>query len=257
MSSVVIKAGEARMLSRGAYGFDLRDIAREAEGMLAAARAEAEGIVGQARRQAEAEREAVRQAAHRGGYEQGIAEGREAGRAAALVEVREQFAKDQGSLVSALKSLLDGFSGQREQLYLAARRDVVVLAIAIARRISKRLDVMDDVASGAAAAACQEALGLLAEATEAAVRAHPDDCQAVESLAGSLGGSLLSSRHIRVVRDATVGRGGVVVETADSTVDARVASRVDRIADELVTDWRDRLKALSIANDEQLIANSE
>ena len=34
--------------------------------------------------------------------------------------------------------------------------------------------------------------------------------------------------------------------TASGTVDATVATRVERIANELVTDWRDRMNALSV-----------
>jgi flagellar assembly protein FliH len=245
MSGALLKAGEVGALRGGMSSLDLRDISRQAEEILAAARAEADQIAGQARKQLDAEREVVRQAAHRSGYEKGMAEGRETGRSAALEEARERFLKDQASLVSALTELLNTFSAQRERMYLAARRDVVVLAIAIARRITAKFEVMDEVAPDLAVQACEEALALVGEATKAVVHTHPDDWQAVESLTETLADSV-QSRHIRVVRDASVGRGGVVLETGDSAVDAQVGLRVDRIADELVTDWRERLKRLSI-----------
>ena len=243
MSGVVIKAGDTRVGSRGLYSLDLRDIAGQADAMLSEARSEGARIVAETRQRVEAERETVRRAAYREGYEQGLARGAEAGRAAALEEARQRLGREQASLVSALQSLAEAFRAQREKLYLAARRDVVVLAIAIARRIAGNLDGM---AGEAAAEACREALELIGGATEAVVRAHPDDRQALETLAQSLSKAMQSPGHLRLVEDASVGRGGVVVETGDCTVDARAAARVERIANELVADWRERTKALAL-----------
>ena len=131
-------------------------------------------------------------------------------------------------------------------MYLAARRDVVVLAMAIAQRIVSRLAGLADAAPEMAAEACRQALELVGEATEAVIRVHPDDRRALEQIAEGLSRAVQSSRHLRLVEDPSVGRGGVVVETADCAVDAQAASRVERIADELVTDWRQRMKALAI-----------
>ncbi len=246
MSGAVIKAGDSRLLAGGLSSLDLRDISRHAEGILEAARGEAEGIVTESRRQAEEEREGIREAARCQGRDEGHAEGLAEGRAAGLAEVRQQFAEEQAPLVSALEAMLEDFENRREQLYLAARRDVVVLAIAIARRICGKLDTMASFTSDGAVEACREALELAGEATRVEVRVHPADLQAVKRLTESLAAAVESSRHVRVLEDASVGRGGVELETVASKVDARVASRVERIADELVTDWRGRLEALSL-----------
>ena len=247
MSGVVLKAGDSRAMTRGLCSLDLRDFARSAEDMVAAARAEAQRIVQEARLRAESERAAVRQQAHRQGYEGGMTEGRAAGEAAALAEARERFAKEQQALLAALRDLLERFQAQREQLYLAARRDVVVLAVAVARRIVSGLDAMGEAAPEAALAAAQEAMDLVGKATEALIRVHPADRQALEKLAKDVQNDLQSSRHVRLVEDAAVGRGGVIVETAEGSVDARAMSRVERIADELVTDWRQRVQTLRLA----------
>jgi flagellar assembly protein FliH len=228
------------------YSFDLRDIARQAEGMLSDARKEADRLIHAARTQSSIERESVRQSAQRLGREQGIRQGWETGRSEALQETREKLAGDQAPMISALSKLLEEFGQRREQMYLAARRDVVVLAIAIARRIVSGLGDIEEAAPQAAAEACAEALELLKDATDAVVRIHPDDWDAVSQMVTSLADSMQSSPHVRVEKDPEVGRGGVVVETGQGTVDATAASRVDRIADELVTHWRQRMKELSI-----------
>jgi flagellar assembly protein FliH len=243
MSGMVLKAGDVRPMTRGMRGLDLRDFAKTAEEVLAAARVQAERIIIEARLRAESERQAIRQQAHDEGHQAGVAEGQ----AAALAEARERFAAEQQALSSVLKDLLGKFQAQREQMYLAARRDVIVLAATIAGRVVGRLSEDNEIAPEAAITAAQEAVELVGKATEVTIRVHPADRQALEQLAKEVQDAAVSSRHIRLVDDPAVGRGGVIVETSDCTVDAQTESRVQRIADELVTNWRPRAKVLGLA----------
>ena len=245
--SGIIKANDTRHTSRGMYSLDLRDIAREAESIVAAARAEAERIVEDARARAEVEGRSTKEAARREGHGQGMTEGRASGRAAALAEAREEFGRKQESLVTALSKLVGDFDKRREYLYAACRRDVVVLAVAIASRICERFAGMADEASDAAVRACEEALSMVRGATDVVIRVHPEDSAALAQMADQLASSVKSSRHVRIVDDPAIGRGGVEVGAADSTIDATIRSRVEHIADELVTDWRRRMKELSLA----------
>ncbi len=246
MSGVIIKAGESRCITRGLYSLELRDIAEQAEAMLASASAEAETIVHEARSRAQSEQENIRRSAHREGYDKGIAEGRSAGHDAALAEARERFSREQSTLVSALTKLVENFDQRREQLYTAARRDVVVLAIAIGTRITERFAMMEGIDTGAAEQACGEALRLVEKASDVVIRTHPDDAVSIQHLSEQLETVVKRSRHVRIVEDEAVDRGGVAVEATDGKIDASIQSRVRRIADELVTDWRERMKALSI-----------
>lgn len=246
MSGAVIKAGDTRMFSRGRYSLDLRDIAGQASEMIASARQEARRIIDHATAEAGVLRESVQREARHSGREQGLAEGREQGLAAALAEGRERFQKDQASLIAVLTELTKTLDARREQLYLAARRDVVVLAVAIARRVLCTLPELDEAATQAAVKACEEALDLVRGATEVVVRANPDDCEALERLLPDAERMVRESRNISVVADAAVGRGGVLVESEASTVDATASSRVERIAAELVGGWKTRLSELSL-----------
>lgn len=246
MRGCVIKAAEARTLSRGMYSIDLRDIARQASEVVDAARVEADRIIAQARERAELERREALEAARREGYEVGLAEGDAAGRAQALAEATERYARDQASLTSALTELMTQFAAQREQFFVSARRDAVVLGVAIARRVISRLAELGDTAGDAAAAACAEALALLRGASGAVVRVHPEDQAAVQQFAGDLARTMSVAGDVRVVEDASVGRGGCVVQAEDCVVDATAAGRVARISDELVADWRARLRELSV-----------
>ncbi|RIK64014.1 MAG: hypothetical protein DCC65_15165 [Planctomycetota bacterium] len=246
MSRTIIKAGEAGRASRGMLGLDLRDIASQAESIVGAARAEADRILVEARRQADLLREHAAREGHATGRAQGLEEGRREGEQTALLAATARLDAEQASLVSALSNLLSEFRDRREALLLAARRDVVVLAVVIARRIAERLAALEDVAPEIATEACAEALELVAEASRVLVRAHPKDVAAVRELAAPLAESLQSGRHLRVTEDASVGRGGIVLETPDSQIDGTLTGRIDRIADELVTGWRERLNQWSV-----------
>ncbi len=246
MSSVIIKNGHALRPSGGPCALDLRDIARQAELMLAAAHSQAEKFVSDTRARATKQAEAIRQAAYNTGRAEGLAEGRTVGRRTALAEARREFAESQVSLVSTLTKLLAEFNERREHLYAAARRDVVLLAVTIAGRITEKLSCMADVAPDAAAQACEEALSMLCEATEVVIHTHPDDAAAIEDLEQQLARTMNSSPHMRIVEDVEVGRGGVKVQTADATIDATISTRIERVADELMNDWRRRLKELPI-----------
>ncbi|QOJ03818.1 MAG: hypothetical protein HRU71_10135 [Planctomycetia bacterium] len=245
----VIKAGDARLATRGMYSLDLRDIEHEAAQVLAAARAQAERIIAEARAAAHAQSELTRQTAHREGYAQGQARGQETGHAAALEEARARFAEEHAALGRALTEALAAFAARREQLYAEARRDVVLLGATIASRVWSRLAADESVVTQVALGAMGEALEMVGRATQAMVRVNPADAAALERFAASVQGVAEESSHIRIVADESVARGGVRIETADSVVDATIAQRLDRVADELVSGWRERLAALGLDTD--------
>lgn len=245
MSRVVIKPGNDRILSRGASGLDLRDIAVKADAALAAAQQEAARIIAEARTQATIIQEKARQEGFASGKAEGISKGTEEGRTAATNETRTRLRNDQGQLLAALASALQSFSTQREQFLSAARRDVVALAIAISQRIAHRLVQIDEAAMEMASEACAEALHTISESTEVVIKVHPSDAAAISELTVELADSIKAARGVQLSADESVGRGGVVVTTSDCRIDATVAGRIDRIADELLAGWRKRLEGWS------------
>lgn len=242
MSRAIIKSGSERFISLGSSGLELRDIAAKADNVLAAARDEAARILASAR----SESEKLHEAARRQGLEEGKSSGRtlgqEEGRQEALEEARGRLKSDEAALLSAMKETVRSFSADRERMLSAARRDAVVLAVAIAGRICHKLSQIDEAAIEMAREACTEALQLISESTEAVIRVHPLDASSISELTAELADSIRSARGVRLAADESVGRGGVVVATSNSVVDASVAGRIERIADELISGWRGRLE---------------
>lgn len=242
----VIKAGDARLATRGMYSLDLRDIEHEAAQVLAAARAQAERIIAEARAVASAQSELTRQTAHREGYAQGQARGQETGHATALEEARARFAEEHGALGRSLTEALAEFAARRDQLFVEARRDAVLLAATIASRAWSRLAADDSMVTQVALDAMGEALERVGQATQATVRVNPADAAALEQFVPDVYAGSRDSAHVRIVPDESVPRGGVRVGTADASVDATIAQRLERVADELVSGWRERLAALAL-----------
>ena len=257
MGSSVIKAVERQPPAKGLFRLDLRDISANVASSLAKARSEAEQVVRRARKQAEVELEAAREKGHREGLERGLAEGRKTGRQEALDASTREFASDQESLVRAMTALVEEFRSRREELFLCARRDVVVLAVSIARRLSKRIPRVEGETAGAAIDACKEALALIGKPTEVQIRVHPDDLGVMERyfrqntadsgrsvVLAAAERAIASASCIRVMGDAAVERGGAIVGTSDCDVDATIDGRVEKIADELEAAWRERASEL-------------
>lgn len=252
MPKVVIKAGEATPIPQGGLRLELRDVSQKIEHTIHEAKREAEVILQSARNKAHAERTMLNDKARREGHEAGIALGRKQGYEQALAEAREKFAADQGKLIAALTAMAAEFNRRREEFYVAAKQDAVLLGIEIARRLAGRLGEVGDPSESAQEAA-GAALELVGKATEVVICVHPEDRAALDCLvkAGAIGtpaldATLSGSRHINLVEDASVERGGVIVKTADGEMDATVGSRLDRIADELLAQWRSRRGALGI-----------
>jgi len=246
VSEALIKAGDRRLTTRGMCSLDLRDISEQARSIISQAEADGRRIVEEARLKANREGEHLRQTATRWGYQEGLARGREEGQAQGLSEARAKFAEQQAVLARTLSEALRAFEARREEFLAAARRDAIVLAIAIAQRVIGRIEQIEPEPGAAAVASCAEALELIGQATQVEIRVHPADARAIESLCESVRDATKEARSIRIVEDEAVDRGGVMVRAAETEVDGAVASRLERIADELVSEWRDRQKRLSI-----------
>src|SRR5689334_7022331 len=119
----VIRQSQAQRIAHDAIVLDLGDLTRQADGVRARAKADAEAILSAAA----AERQRLVAGARDEGFtrgleegrKQGTEEGRKTGLDAALTERREALTKLEASWGAALEE----FTRQREQMLLDARQD--------------------------------------------------------------------------------------------------------------------------------------
>ena len=145
------------------------------------------------------------------GYAQGERAGLEAG------------GKRAEAMLRRLAQTLEELSGLRDNMVQQTERELVQLAVAIARRILQREVSVDPELTAALAHIALERIG---SATPATVRLHPDDFAVV---AGGQPGAWLG-RQVEVRPDPSVARGGCLVESEFGSIDASMEAQVDEIA---------------------------
>jgi len=170
-----------------------------------------DGACQQQQAQWESRLRAETEAARREGFQQGLEEGR-----------RQAAAQLEGEL-ARLARAIEETAGIKARLRAQAERELVELALAIARRVLRReLHVDSEAVLGLAKAALEKAS--LREVTEvrlhhalaAPVRAHLDRIGAPQSIA--------------VREDPSLEPGALLLETARGTIDASLETQLDEIS---------------------------
>jgi len=154
--------------------------------------------------------------AHKEAFEQGLAEGREAGRA----EVRAQVERLSGMFYDLAKPF--------EELDVEVERELLTLAMALARQIVRRELKTDPTQI---IGIIREAIAALpVAAREVRVHLHPEDAAVVrEHLAPTE-----SERAWSIIEDPVMARGGCQITSATSRIDARLETRLGGILSELM-----------------------
>jgi flagellar assembly protein FliH len=158
----------------------------------------------------------LQEEAHREAFEQGLTEGREAGRA----EVRAQVERLSGMFYDLAKPF--------EALDAEVERELLTLAMALARQIVRRELKTDPTQI---IGIIREAIAALpVAAREVRVHLHPEDAAVVrEHLAPTE-----SERAWAIVEDPVMARGGCQVSTNTSRIDMRLETRLGAILSELL-----------------------
>jgi flagellar biosynthesis/type III secretory pathway protein FliH len=155
-------------------------------------------------------------------------EGRTAGRAAGIAEIGPQLTAVHAAMSSALAQI----DASRHDLEQAATAEVVQLAFAIARRITKRQAAVDP---GILAANLSDALSLAVRAADIRLVIHPDQRKTIEEELPRLKLEWTSLSHVEFVEDASITPGGCRVLTrGGGEIDARIETQLDRIIAEMM-----------------------
>jgi flagellar assembly protein FliH len=183
------------------------EASEQAQALVTDAGARAKTLVGEALAQANA----VTEAAHNQGFEAG----REAGRLSADQEMNE--------MLITMRGLIDMARAERHKIVESAEPEIVKLAMGIAERIvHKQINVDRDVVVEMTKAAIQRLL----EREVVTVRVHPADLERMKDHRDDVL-ALGDVKHMRIIEDQRVDRGGVIVETDSGSVDAKIATQLD------------------------------
>lgn len=172
---------------------------RRARALLSRAEEDARAVLARA----EQEREAVRAAAEEAGLRQARA------RAGAL---------------------LAGAARERDRILAACEREVVALAIDVARKVIGRELRADPAAVAALAGPVLEAARGRRQVT---LRIHPADAASIRAASSGLAPALAGVPPTSIEEDASLAPGDVVVETEADRLDARIETRIETLREAL------------------------
>lgn len=150
------------------------------------------------------------------GYEQGERSG------AAVAAQRGE------AMLQRLTQTLEELTTLRSEMIRTTERQLVQLSLAVARRIVHREVSLD---ADLLVAMARVALDRLGESAHVTVRLHPDEYE----ITGAGKGPVLGT-HVKVIADASVGRGGCRVESDFGALDAGVDAQIQELARALLGD---------------------
>lgn len=179
-----------------------RNIEQEASALLEAARAEAEALVANAQL-------AANQIAH---------EARERG----LAEAQNIFESEINAAVQPLRERLsrtiDEVNALRHHVMASAERDLVRLAIEVARKIVLREVTIDPEIALTLARVALSRLQNTGNSSVARIHLNPEDLAFVEANRARLDSAIT----VELVEDRGIGRGGCLIHTEMGDIDARI-----------------------------------
>lgn len=150
------------------------------------------------------------------GYAQGERAGLEAG------------GKRAEAMLRRVAQTIEELGGLRQTLIQETEREMVQLALTLARRVVHREVTLDPELAAALAHVALERLGTTTPAT---IRLNPEDYTVVAQDGARWGG-----QTVTVVPDPSISRGGCLVDTAFGSVDATIERQFDELSRALFGD---------------------
>jgi flagellar assembly protein FliH len=211
--------------------FSMRDIEAAAKSVLLRARHQADQTLAEAKAEADQFKEQSRKSGHSEGFQQGRADGLEAGKKSGHAEALAAHTAAMTQLINALTQAVHQINDGRDQLQTNAINEVVRLACAIARKVTKRQAAMDE------RIMCdnlREALSLAVHAADVRIAVHPSQYKTLQAELPNLRLAWPQLKHVDLVEDATITPGGARIFTAHGKIDGDLDAQLDHVIADLL-----------------------
>lgn len=170
------------------------------------------------------ELEALQQAAYEEAFEQGRAEGHTSGYEAGLREGRKAAKGD----VDRFSGVLDALAEPVARLDGSVEQQLMEMVFQVAQQVIRR-EIQTQ--PGEVVGVIRESIGLLPmSAREITVRLHPEDV----ALVRELWGEDAAQSSWKLIEDPGVSRGGCIVQTPSSRIDATLERRIAALCTEML-----------------------
>lgn len=211
--------------------FTMRDVEAHASQLLERAKKQAEVLV----RTAEQDGQRLRTQRYEMGFNEGKVAGYEAGVAAGEKQGYDAALAAQSAKLEALVAALTGAATQleasRRKLESETVYDVVRLAIAIGRRVTKKLGEVEPEVVRANVA---EALKMVVNASGVKVALHPSQLSVLEEDLPVIRAMFPKIQQVELVPDASLSPGGCRLIAGSGIVDADLDVQLDRVVADML-----------------------
>jgi len=225
--STVIKAGQAGLVRGRLSTVDLADHLAEAKAIIEDAKQQAAQLKARAREEARRVLEEARQGGFSEGEHRGYEDGFSKGRGDAYIEAAERFDREHTTLAADFTRVITHIERTKEDIRVAAERDVLDFAVAIATKLTFEIGALH---REAVQENLRRALELVDDKSDLKIRVHPDDLTAMETFARMALATAGASSAFEVVSDESVAPGGCVVQGRGTLVDASLETQTAQIA---------------------------
>jgi len=211
--------------------FSMRDIEAAAKSVLLRARHHADHIIAEGKAEGERIKEEERIAGHSDGYAQGRAEGFEEGKKTGHAEALSAHTAAMTQLINALTQAAQQIEDGRDQLQTNAINEVVRLACAIARKVTKRQGTMDE------RIMCEnlkQALALAVHAADVRIAVHPSQFKTLQDELPNLRLAWPQLKHVDLMEDPSISPGGARILTSHGKIDADLDAQLDHVVADLL-----------------------
>jgi flagellar assembly protein FliH len=151
-------------------------------------------------------------------YERGFIEGQKAGK-----EVGEKTLE---ALLKQYAKRLEELNDLRKEIFATSEREVLRLALEIARKVIRREVSVDE---ELILTLVKVALNRLAEQTVMTVRVNPKDYQSIQRYQAAYSPTSSLNEGVKLMEDPSISRGGCLIETESGIIDARIEEQLREI----------------------------
>lgn len=190
------------------------------------AREEAKTVIGEALEQARY----IEQEARTQGYAIGYNEGFQQGEQDARNQTHQLAAQQRANLRADVEMFLSQVEEERQRAWAEMEPQVIEMVFELARMVIKQ-EV--EVSRTIALAVIRNALRRVSDLGTIRLRVSPEDLDKVRSSREEILAIMDGVRHIEIIEDRRVGKGGCIVETDSGSMDARIETQLQMIGDTL------------------------
>jgi flagellar assembly protein FliH len=209
----------------------MKDIEAQARAILLRAQQQAEQLLAAAQTEADALKAEQKDLGYAEGKKAGLVDGAEEGKKLGHAQALNEHRAKLTELIASLSEASRQVDSSRIALEASAQTEVVKLAVAIARRVTKNIGTADPTVLSSN---INDVMRLVVHSTDVRIALHPSQRDTFLRSLPQLKLGWPALEHVELMEDATISPGGCRISTGQGMIDAGLDEQIDRIAAELL-----------------------